>query len=44
MKEKFETEIDEKGRILVPNYFRERLGLKTGDKVSVEIEKIEEGT
>ncbi|GAI40860.1 unnamed protein product [marine sediment metagenome] len=35
-------EIDEKGRILVPVYFRERLGLKAGDKVNIEMEKAEE--
>lgn len=42
MNEKFETEIDERGRILVPIYFRERLGLKPGDRVIIEIEKAEE--
>jgi len=42
MKEKFVGEIDSKGRILVPAYFRDRLGLKAGDKVTVELEKEEE--
>lgn len=35
-------EIDGKGRILVPSYFRVRLGLTAGDKVNVELEKVEE--
>ncbi|MBA7490041.1 hypothetical protein ES702_00575 [subsurface metagenome] len=38
MKERFVAEIDEKGRILVPVYFRDRLGLKAGDKVNVELD------
>ncbi len=42
MKETFEADIDEKGRILIPNYFRERLGLKPGDTVKAEIEKVED--
>ena len=42
MKERFVTEMDERGRILVPVYFRDRLRLKTGDKVSVELEKVKE--
>ena len=42
MKERFEGKVDEKGRVLIPFYFRERLGLLTGDKVNVEIEKAKE--
>jgi len=39
MKENFVAAIDERGRILVPVYFRDRLALKAGDKVIVELEK-----
>ncbi len=31
-------EIDAKGRVLIPVYFRGRLDLKTGDKVNIEVE------
>lgn len=43
MKEKFSATIDNKGRILVPAYFRDRLGLQAGDRVNVELETAEEG-
>ncbi len=33
-----ELEIDAKGRVLIPAYFRDRLDLKTGDKVNIELE------
>jgi len=42
MKESFEAKMDAKGRILVPVYFRDRLGAKKGDKFNVEIEKEED--
>lgn len=42
MKERFIAEIDERGRILVPAYFRDRLGLKAGDKVNVELDTVKE--
>ncbi len=42
MKESFQANLDAKGRILVPVYFRERLDVGKGDKLNVEIEKAEE--
>ncbi len=42
MKESFQANLDAKGRILIPVYFRERLGVKKGDTLKIEAEKADE--